>query len=54
MDNVLWAGQVLDPADQSSDTVALREFNDHVAERSDCDVVILTVGDGITMIRPRR
>ena len=53
VDNVLWSGAVVDPADTSRDTVALREFNDHVAERDDCDAVILTVGDGITMIRPR-
>jgi caffeoyl-CoA O-methyltransferase len=53
VDNVLWSGAVVDPADTSRDTVALREFNDHVAGRDDCDAVILTVGDGITMIRPR-
>lgn len=54
VDNVLWSGQVIDPDDESADTVALRAFNDHVAARSDCDAVILTVGDGLTMIRPRR
>lgn len=54
VDNVLWSGQVIDPADTSDDTVALREFNDHVAQRADCDSVILTIGDGVTMIRPRR
>ena len=54
VDNVLWSGQVIDPADNSDDTVALREFNDHVAQRPDCDAVILTIGDGITMITPRR
>ena len=54
VDNVLWSGAVVDDADTSADTVALREFNDHVAARDDCDAVILTVGDGITLIRPRR
>lgn len=54
VDNVLWSGRVLDTADDSTDTVALREFNDHVARRGDCDAVILTIGDGLTMIRPRR
>jgi caffeoyl-CoA O-methyltransferase len=53
VDNVLWGGAVVDPDDTSRDTVALRAFNDHVAQRDDCDAVILTVGDGITMIRPR-
>ena len=54
VDNVLWSGQVIDPDDESADTVALRDFNDHVAARTDCDAVILTIGDGLTMIRPRR
>ena len=54
VDNVLWSGAVLDSSDTSADTVALRTFNDHVAARDDCDAVILTVGDGITLIRPRR
>lgn len=54
VDNVLWSGQVIDDGDTSTDTVALREFNDHVATRDDCDAVILTIGDGLTMIRPRR
>lgn len=54
VDNVLWSGRVIDASDESDDTVALRDFNDHVAARSDCDAVILTLGDGITMIRPRR
>ena len=54
VDNVLWSGAVVDPANTSRDTVALREFNDDVAQRNDIEAVILTVGDGITMIRPKR
>ena len=54
VDNVLWSGRVIDATDDSADTVALRDFNDHVAARSDCDAVIITIGDGLTMIRPRR
>ncbi len=54
VDNVLWSGQVIDANDQAADTVALRNFNDHVAARTDCDAVILTLGDGLTMIRSRR
>lgn len=54
VDNVLWSGQVIDESDDSADTVALRDFNDHVAARTDCNAVILTVGDGLTMITPRR
>ncbi len=54
VDNVLWSGRVIDATDHSADTVALRAFNDHVAARPDCDAVILTIGDGLTMISPRR
>ena len=54
VDNVLWSGQVIDEGDTSRDTLAIREFNDHVASRDDCTAVILTIGDGITLIRPTR
>ncbi|MGA9276076.1 methyltransferase domain-containing protein [Ilumatobacter sp.] len=52
VDNVLWSGRIIDADATDDSTVALREFNDHVAERDDCDGVILTVGDGVTLIRP--
>ena len=50
VDNTLWGGRVLDPAEDSESTVALREFNDHVLadERTEC--VLLPVGDGMTVI----
>lgn len=54
VDNVLWSGRVIDESDTSPDTMALREFNDQVARRDDCDAVILTIGDGLTVIRPRQ
>lgn len=54
VDNVLWSGNVVDPDDQSESTVALRDFNDHVAARDDVEAVMLPIGDGITMITPRR
>ena len=53
VDNVLWHGQIIDEEDTSTDTLALRAFNDSVAQRDDCDAVILTIGDGVTLIRPR-
>lgn len=52
VDNVLWNGRIIDESDDSADTVALRAFNDHVVERTDCEAVMLTIGDGVTMIRP--
>jgi caffeoyl-CoA O-methyltransferase len=54
VDNVLWSGAVVDESDTSDDTVAIRDFNDHVAGRDDCTAVMLPVGDGVTLIRPRR
>jgi caffeoyl-CoA O-methyltransferase len=54
VDNVVWSGNVIDPTDQTESTVALREFNDHVAARDDIEAVMLPIGDGITLITPRR
>ena len=53
MDNVLWSGAVIDANDSSNDTEALRAFNRHVADHDELDAVVLTVGDGITLIRHR-
>jgi caffeoyl-CoA O-methyltransferase len=53
VDNVLWSGRVVDDADQTEDTVALRAFNEHVAGRDDVAAVLLPVGDGVTIIRRR-
>ncbi len=50
-DNTLWSGRILDPADQSEDTVALRRFNDALAADPRVVVVQTTVRDGVTLIR---
>jgi caffeoyl-CoA O-methyltransferase len=44
---------VLDPANEESDTVALRAFNDAVAADDRVDTVLLPIGDGLTVIRKR-
>ncbi|MEA2703106.1 MAG: hypothetical protein QOD63_1051 [Actinomycetota bacterium] len=51
VDNVLWSGNVLDPADETDDTVAIRAFNDAVAADPRVVCVMLTVRDGVTLIR---
>jgi caffeoyl-CoA O-methyltransferase len=51
VDNVLWSGKVLDDEDQSDDTKAIRAFNDHVAADPRVVSVMLTIRDGITLIR---
>jgi caffeoyl-CoA O-methyltransferase len=53
VDNVLWSGRVLDPDDQSDDTVAIREFNDFVATDERVVCVMATVRDGVTLLRRR-
>lgn len=53
VDNVLWGGSVVGDDDRSESTVALRAFNDSIAERDDVFAVMLAVGDGVTLIRRR-
>lgn len=51
VDNVLWGGRVLDPSDDTADTVAIRAFNDAVVADPRVVCVMLTVRDGVTIIR---
>ena len=53
VDNVLWSGRVLDPADDSEQTRAIAAFNDHVLADPRVVSVMLTVRDGLTLIRRR-
>ncbi len=54
VDNTLWHGMILeDSGAEDSDTVALRAFNDHVAADERVEAVLLTIGDGVTLIRRR-
>jgi caffeoyl-CoA O-methyltransferase len=49
IDNVLWSGEVLNPANQTEDTRAIRELNDFLATDSRVDVVMLPIADGLTI-----
>jgi caffeoyl-CoA O-methyltransferase len=51
-DNVLWSGNVINADDTSADTEAIRAFNDHVRDDPRVDCVMLTVRDGVSLIRP--
>ncbi len=53
VDNVLWSGRVArDPAQDDDDqTALLRAFNDHVAADERVVNVMLSVRDGITLVR---
>jgi caffeoyl-CoA O-methyltransferase len=52
-DNVLWSGRVLDPGEDDDNTRAIRAFNDHVVADERVEVVVLTVRDGLSIIRRR-
>jgi caffeoyl-CoA O-methyltransferase len=51
VDNVLWSGRVLDDSDDSANTRAIREFNEHVATDPRVECVIVPIRDGVTLIR---
>ncbi len=53
VDNVLWGGRVLDPNDDRDDTRAIAAFNDFVASDPRVVAVMLTIRDGVTLIRRR-
>src|SRR6266545_6760628 len=50
-DNTLWSGRVLDEQDESEGTLAIRRFNEHVRADVRVTSVILSVRDGVTLIR---
>lgn len=53
VDNVLWHARIFDDSDQSTDTVAMRAFNKKIAADRRVECVLLTVRDGVTLIRKR-
>ena len=53
VDNVLWSGRVMDTSILDDDTVALREFNARVVADDRVDVVMLSIGDGVSVVRRR-
>ncbi|MEE8388874.1 MAG: class I SAM-dependent methyltransferase [Acidiferrobacterales bacterium] len=51
VDNVLWGGSVVDPANQKEDTVAIREFNNRLKNDKRIDLSLVPIGDGLTLAR---
>jgi caffeoyl-CoA O-methyltransferase len=49
VDNTLWGGAVLDESDETDDTVAIRAVNDRIASDPRVRVVLLPIGDGLTV-----
>jgi caffeoyl-CoA O-methyltransferase len=54
VDNTLWSGRVLEPEPAEELLRAIVAFNEHVRADRRVTSVMLTVRDGITLIRPRR
>lgn len=52
-DNTLWSGRVLDEGDDDEGTGAIKAFNEHVKSDSRVTSVMLSVRDGVTLIRPK-
>jgi caffeoyl-CoA O-methyltransferase len=53
IDNVLWGGAVLDSSDTSADTRAIVELNDAIVADDRVECVLLTIRDGINLVRLR-
>lgn len=50
-DNTLWDGHLEEAERHDPQTVAIREFNDYIAERKDVETLLLPLRDGLTIIR---
>jgi len=52
-DNTLWSGKVLETSQNDKETAGIREFNDIVTQDNRVENVLLTIRDGIMMIRKK-
>jgi caffeoyl-CoA O-methyltransferase len=53
LDNTLWSGRVLDDSDDSEGTRAIKAIDERIASDERVTSVMLTVRDGITLVRRR-
>jgi caffeoyl-CoA O-methyltransferase len=53
VDNTLWGGAIVDTDVDDEQTRSLRAFNDMVAADERVESALLTIGDGLTMLRKR-
>ncbi|MBT5111202.1 MAG: SAM-dependent methyltransferase [Rhodospirillaceae bacterium] len=53
IDNVLWDGRLIDPADTERATDAIRTLNDKIHGDERVSMCMLPIGDGLTIIRKR-
>ncbi len=53
LDNMLWSGRVADAQQHDADTDAIRALNAKIHADSRVDATLLTVGDGVMLVRKR-
>lgn len=53
IDNVLWGGDVADPAENDEDTKAIRAVNEKVRHDERVTLALAPIGDGLTLARKR-
>ncbi len=53
IDNTLWWGNVADEAFNDKDTQIVRELNTLIHNDQDVDVSLLSIGDGLTLVRKK-
>jgi caffeoyl-CoA O-methyltransferase len=53
LDNTLQGGRVVDQAEQGESVVAIRQINDTIASDERVDSALLSVRDGVTVVRKR-
>lgn len=53
IDNVLWHGQAADPNDADKRAIAIRHFNQHLAQDQRIDLSLIPIADGLTLARKR-
>lgn len=52
-DNVLWDGKVLDRKSKDKESVGIRKFNDQIKNDTRIEHILLTIRDGIMIIRKK-
>ncbi len=49
IDNVLWSGRVADPQDEDKRTIAIRAFNQKLAQDQRVKISLVSIADGLTL-----
>ncbi|HEV2261563.1 MAG TPA: class I SAM-dependent methyltransferase [Candidatus Rubrimentiphilum sp.] len=53
LDNMLWHGAVADPTQRDEETVALRNLNEKIGKDERVDCSLISIGDGLMLVRKR-